>query len=334
MSLFRAELRRLAKRRFPRWMLLVVLAVMAATVVGAFALHTKPGPEAEAQARAKAEETYAEQQRWMELEIAECEQSTNIERNWGVTDCEEIRHRYGTEVEDMVEWFLPPAFEFRDDFPPMITVLTALLTAFGFIVGASFIGAEWRSGGMANLLVWQPRRLQVFLTKLGAVLVGTLGLGVLLGTVWTAAFWWVALQRGVADMSSGAWQSFALMGLRGVTLALVAAALGFAVASIGRHTAMALGAVVALAVAGYGMAVVMVMGGVSSVERWLYNTYLQAWMNKSVVIYDYAGCDWSMGQCLPREIEITWQTSGLLLAAILLVVLGAAMWHLRRRDVA
>ena len=40
------------------------------------------------------------------------------------------------------------------------------------------------------------------------------------------------------------WQSFALDGARGIGLILAVAAIGFGLASLGRHTAMALGAAI------------------------------------------------------------------------------------------
>ena len=54
----------------------------------------------------------------------------------------------------------------------MITTLAALLALVAFVIGASFVGAEWNSGGMMNLLLWRPQRLQVLGTKLAALLVG------------------------------------------------------------------------------------------------------------------------------------------------------------------
>ena len=40
------------------------------------------------------------------------------------------------------------------------------------MIGASFVGAEWNSGGMMNLLLWRPQRLKVLSTKLAALLAG------------------------------------------------------------------------------------------------------------------------------------------------------------------
>src|SRR5690606_7686101 len=130
---------------------------------------------------------------------------------------------------------------FRTAFPEMNFLLAGLLALFAFVVGASFVGAEWRSGGMTNLLLWRPRRLEVFGAKLAALLGVVFGLTVLLSALWTGAFWLVATYRGITDtMTSGVWQSIGLAELRGLAMVLAAGTAGFALASLGRHTAMAM----------------------------------------------------------------------------------------------
>jgi len=40
------------------------------------------------------------------------------------------------------------------------------------------------------------------------------------------------------------------------------------------------------------------------------------------------------GECVPAEMVLTWQDSGLVFAIGTLLVLGAALWAMRRRDIA
>jgi ABC-2 type transport system permease protein len=340
MNLIRAELRRLAKRRITRWMLILVLLLMPTVAVIVAVNHVKPGPAAVAEAEARAAEEFRLQQEWIESDIARCEadqeSGTADEMGWP-EDCQEIRQWQAAE-EDMVEWFMPPAFDFREQFPDMILVLTALLALFGFIVGASYVGAEWRSGGMMNLLLWRPRRLEVLGTKLAAVLGGLTGLTVLLGAAWTGMFWLVAELRGITDtMTSGAWQSLGLGGLRALALVLLAGSVGFALASIGRHTAMAMGSAIAAFVV--GVAGVGIIGGgllqLAFFERWMWTTYITAWMDRSVELTDWnAPCNPGPGgECTQPTIEITWQHAGTGMAVVFVVVLVAAMLQMRQRDV-
>jgi ABC-2 type transport system permease protein len=340
MNLLRAELRRLTKRRITRWMLLLVLLLMPTVAILVGLNHQKPGPGAVAIAEERAAEEYRSQQVWMEQEITSCEemQANGTADEFGYPeDCEEIRSWYASQ-DDMVEWFMPPAFDFREGFPDMMLVLTGLLGMFAFIVGASYVGAEWRTGGMMNLLLWRPRRLVVLGTKLGALAGGLAALTVLLGAAWTGMFWLVATLRGVTDtMTSGAWQSFGLTGLRALALVLVAGGIGFALASIGRHTAMAMGAAIGafvVGVAGFG-----IIGGamlqLPFLERYLWTSYIYAWMEGSLVLYDYsAPCTpGPSGECLAPTFEITWEMAGLGIGVVAAVVLVASMWQMRQRDV-
>lgn len=340
MSLVRAEVRRLCKRRFTRWMLGFVILVLGAVVAGIAVSNQKPGPDARAEAEARAQQEYQNSLPWIEEEIRECERSrTTGERDsfapWP-EDCQDIRE-WHPGPEEMVEWYLPPAFDFRGQFENLLVVFAGVLAMFGFIVGASFVGAEWRSGGMMNLLLWRPRRLQVLGAKLVTLVGGLAGVGVLLGVAWTASLWLTATFRGITDtMTAGAWQSFGLAGLRALVLVLVAGAAGFAIASLGRHTATALGAVLAAFVVGViGVAAVVNTAGTRYPEAWLWTSYVDAWMRRSVTFYDYRSCEGFAGfqECLPAELTVTWQVAGLGIGAALVLLLGAAMWHMRQRDV-
>jgi hypothetical protein len=332
MSLVKAERRRLFKRRFTRYLLLLVLLVLAGVAVGTFVTNQKIGPEQVAAAQREVDRMY--QQNLQTLKEG-CEQAKAAGTNSDLpTDCSQIVPPPGFEPE--TQWYLPATFVFRTDFEQTIYVLAGVLALFAFLVGASYVGAEWQTGGMMNLLLWRPRRLAVLLTKLGTLLAALLGIFVGLAAAWTATFWGIATLRGDTDrMTSGVWQSFALTGLRGLGLVMVAGVIGFGLASIGRHTALALGAVVGAGVVGFvGVRVALSLIEVRFVERWLWPSYLAAWMDKTVTLQDGSSCrDFSLGGCRPREFVITWQQSGLLFAAGTLAVLVVALWTMRRRDI-
>lgn len=340
MSLARAELRRLFKRRFTRWMLVFVVLVLGTIVAGIAATNQAHGPEVRAQAEAQAQEQFQQQMRGMQREIAECEraQAAGEDVAHWPPDCEEIRQWYMTAGPDeMVDIFMPPTFNFRGQYENLLVVFSVVLGLFAFIVGASFVGAEWRSGGMMNLLLWRPRRSQVFAAKLGTLLAALSGVVLLLGTAWTGAFWLVAIFRGVTDtMTFDAWQSFGLTGLRGLVLVLAAGAVGFAIASLGRHTATALGAaIVAFVVGVVGVSAVVFAAGAPFPQAWLWTSYVDAWMRKSVTFRDFSTCEpvGQFGMCEPATMEVTWQTAGTGIGVVVVGLLGAAMWHMRRRDV-
>ncbi|MEV0806976.1 ABC transporter permease subunit [Micromonospora sp. NPDC050200] len=339
MSLYRTELRRLIKRRFTRWMTLAGVLVLLAVLAGVFLTNHKIGPAEQARAERQAEQQYQEQVRRAQQERTACEQAKaagtpNTDRRFP-PECEVI----SPPPRDVIEakWFLPSTFDFRASFEATLIPFAAILALVGFVVGASFVGAEWSTGGMMNLLLWRPKRLTVLLTKLAALLTGLLTLTLTSAVVWTAGFWLVGTLRGTtAKMTAGAWQSFALTGLRGLLLVLAAAAIGFALASLGRHTAMALGGAIALAVVGqFGVGILLSMANVRFVEAWLLPTYALAWMQKKVTLENWQSCNNAsyFGECKPETLDITWQHSSTLLVVGLVLMLGAAFWTMRRRDI-
>jgi ABC-2 type transport system permease protein len=231
---------------------------------------------------------------------------------------------------------MPSTFEFAKTFKEMVTALAAIFALMGFVIGASFIGAEWSSGGMMNLLLWRPQRLKVLSTKLSALVIN---LGLLTAVVlaaWTGIFWLIARAHGTTTgMTAGAWRSLSLTEVRALGLVLVAAAVGFGLASLGRHTATALGvAIGAVILLQFGLVTVLDRANVKFADALLAPYWVQAWMNKSVKIEDWNSCDFSSTQgCQPATLTITWPMAGGVLAVLLVLIVGAAMWTMRSRDV-
>jgi ABC-2 type transport system permease protein len=338
MSLVRAEVRRLFKRRFIRYLFLAGVLVLLAVVVGMFFSNQKVGPEDIRAAEAAAEQEYQQNVTFVEQERKACEDAkaagTNAQPGRFPDDCSQIvpppREAFSA------EWHMPPTFQFRQEFNGMMMAFTAIMAMVAFVAGASFVGAEWSTGGMMNLLLWRPQRLRVLLAKLGAFLGVLFGLSVLTAAAWTAGFWMVATLRGSTEkMTSGAWQSFGLMELRGIGLILAVGAVGFALASLGRHTAVALGGAIGAVVVGqFGVGIALGMAQVAFLERYLLPTYLIAWMDKKVTLENWNVCNASTtGQCQPETLDVTWQQTGILMSAALVVFLGAAMWTMKRRDI-
>jgi ABC-2 type transport system permease protein len=329
-SLYRAETRRLVKRRFARWLLIGGLLVLTAVAIGTAFTNRQVGPEQIAEAKATAEDNYQENLRYAEQERQRCEQDP---AKYG-GDCGQL----WTPTREDFDYtqFMPSTFDFKEKFRDMITTLAAILGLAAFVVGASFVGAEWTSGGMMNLLLWRPQRLRVLGTKLAAFLVTLGGLAVVLSAVWTAIFVLIANLRGsMSGMTAGAWQSTVLTELRALVLILVAGAIGFGLASLGRHTALALGAAVGVIIVfQFGLVTVLSMAQVPYAEAWLLPIWVMAWMNKEITLQNYNGCDFSAtAGCQPPELTLTWPMAGGMMAVALVLVVGAAMWTMRSRDI-
>jgi ABC-2 type transport system permease protein len=333
-SLYKAETRRLVKRRFTKLFAIGALLILAAVAAGVFLSNEKVGPEQIAEAKAKAHAEYVRMVASNEQLKKDCDAAQGTARaSEFPPNCEMATP---SESDINPDWYMPATFKFLDGFPDMVTTMAAVLALAAFVIGASYVGAEWSSGGMMNLLLWRPRRLQVLSTKLSALLVGMTALTVLVAAIWTAVFYGIASVRGVTDgLTSGAWQSIGLMELRALVLVLVAGALGFGLASLGRHTAMALGvAIGVIVVFQFGVGAVLSLAQVKFPELYLAPFWVIAWMSKQYVAEDYNSCNFDVtGGCKPETLTLTWQMSGTALAIVLVLVVGAAMWTMRKRDI-
>jgi hypothetical protein len=330
-SLYRAETRRLSKRRLTRIFVLLALLVLGLVAGGTAYTHEKTTAKTLAAAKAEADRDYQEQIGYAEQAKQECLKDPKAFGG----NCENIEPPTRDQIPD--DQFLTPQFDFRRDFSNMVMAWAALLALAAFVIGASFVGAEWSSGGMSNLLLWRPQRLRVLSTKLSALLTWLAGLSVLSGAAWTGLFWVIATLRGTTEkMTAGAWQSLGLTGLRGLGMVLVAGVIGFGLASIGRHTAAALGvAIGVIVVFQFGLAVVLELARARFYEAYLLPVWISAWMSKSYEVVDSnAPCDYSAtGGCESPVFTITWQMAGLVFAAVSIIIVGIAMWTIRRRDI-
>jgi ABC-2 type transport system permease protein len=335
-SLAKAEVRRLGKRRFVRLLVIGALGILVAVAVGTFLNNQKAGPAQVAEARAAADRDYQQAQRSAAEERTRCLAAPGTADAAGYpADCAQMYQP--TPADYPPDWYMQSTFAFKNDFGVLLTTFAAIFGLLGFIVGASYVGAEWSSGGMMNLLLWRPRRLQVLGTKLGVLLGVAAALSVVTAALWTLTFIGVAKLRGTTEgMTSGAWQSVALTEVRAIVLILVATAVGFGLASVGRHTAVALGvAAGALVIFQFGLYVVLNTARVAYAEIVLLPLWVVVWMVKELVLENPNSCQFSaVNGCQAAKITLTWPMAGGLLAAIVVLVIGAAMWTMRRRDIA
>ena len=113
----------------------------------------------------------------------------------------------------------------------------------GWLLGASFIGADWRVGTITTLLTWEPRRTRVIVAKVLACAAFVFALAIALQAVLGGVLGLDAAFRGTTEGVDATWvRETSGVAIRAATLASVASVIGFAVASIGRNTAAALGA--------------------------------------------------------------------------------------------
>lgn len=112
------------------------------------------------------------------------------------------------------------------------------------VLGGSFIGAEYRSGTVENLLLWEPRRIRVMLTKYAAGAVSAVGVMIVMMTLLTVLLLALAQFRGsLQGLELSFWVDWAATLGR---IGLVAGCyfiLAMAIATIAKNTTAAVAAV-------------------------------------------------------------------------------------------
>jgi ABC-2 type transport system permease protein len=130
--------------------------------------------------------------------------------------------------------------------------VSAFAAIIAWLIGASFIGAEWRSGSFATLLTWEPRRSRVMMAKAFAAIAVSFIIVMVLQAMLVGALYPSAVYHGTTAVTGSAdfihfptaaafWRSLSYLGLRSGALAAGAALMGFAIGAIGRNTAASLG---------------------------------------------------------------------------------------------
>ncbi len=119
--------------------------------------------------------------------------------------------------------------------------VAAAAAGLAFLLGATYVGAEWSSRSMVALLFWEPRRRKVMATKLTVLVALTALLGAVAEAVWLAAAQLLATTRGTGANPHGLWGELIGSAGRGVLLVVLVGLLGFGVANLLRNTAAAFG---------------------------------------------------------------------------------------------
>lgn len=126
--------------------------------------------------------------------------------------------------------------------PNVLKGTTVPWVIIAWLLGASLIGAEWRSGTITTHLTWEPHRVRLMLAKAFAAITVVIAVTIALQALLALTLLPSALLRGTTQGADATTLRtvVAVIG-RGTLLAAVFGAIGFSIASIGRNTAAALG---------------------------------------------------------------------------------------------
>lgn len=326
MNLVRAELYRLVARRFTQVMLVLMLGAFGITFATTVASTHTPTQSEVIRAREVAEQ----QRQYLRSALAECEaRRADALRAGNIRFAEDCRYLDPNRVR--LEQYLNGVFVFADSAGDLVYFLTAFLALFGLLVGASYVGAELTSGGMTNLLLWRPRRAAVLGAKLGTLL-GAVGLASIVSIVgYVGSFRALAEAAGLpGNLDAGFWSQLGLLCLRAWALGLVFTALGFGIATLGRHTAAALGVMAGYAVLWeIGARIVLNVIRFPHGESVMLSNYVAAWMTGRTDISEVCG---GPDGCMTYTLTL-WHAAAVF-AALSLLVVGGAFASFRRRDLA
>ncbi|MCX4386249.1 ABC transporter permease subunit [Micromonospora peucetia] len=332
MNLVRAELERLGARRFVQLMLVLLVLAFGVTAATTLAGSHRPTAQELFDAQRQAAAARLDLERTHQLCLDR--QRGVVQADYVPDDCSEVDPAL-MERAPVTSDFLSGVFVFAEEAESLLYFLIAFLALFGFLVGASYIGADLNSGGVVNLLLWRPRRMTVLGTKLGTLLGGTALVSVLASAAYLGTFWLIAQVAGRPGGLDGEfWGSLGAIWGRGLLLVLLLTTVGFAVATLGRHTSAALGALAGyLVVWELGARLVMEILDVVKPERLVLSSYAGALLNGRVGFWDYRSCTFSGGDSCGGEVwALTWQPSLLLLLGLTGALTAVAFVAFRRRD--
>lgn len=321
MNLVSAEFRRLFARRLTRIAVALVLVILAA-VLAFTAYGSRPATTSE---RAAAVHSVSEQAAPAAANRKACVAAKAAggtrAQAYRTIDCDQL-------TAPTVAEYLRPPYVFASRAADLVGIVTALLGISLLVIGASFIGAEWNHGTVAALLTWEPRRLRVFVGKLLGLLAGgavicVLVYGVAIGASYLIATWF----GSPLGLTPGAGRELALSAVRGSSIALIAGAAGFAVASVARMSAAAMGLALAYVL---GVEVGLRLAD-DRTERWLLSTNITAWVDNGTTVSTLR-CG-GPGACMEVFSPVSMWQGGIYLAAIALVMLVIAAVVFLRRDV-
>jgi hypothetical protein len=224
-SLVKAEIHRITARRFIRLLLLLAVVGFLAGTAIAFTQYGKASAEDLEAARARLAADY-------QMCLSDPNIPAGEEANWCTPPSD-----------DDLQWYLDKSpFLLSSDLPAGIVPIGIMSAALAFLVGATYVGAEWSSRSMVALLFWEPRRMRVIGAKAAVAAGAAFVIGLAGQVLWHLGAQFLARTRGDAGgLPADFWgDAFAASG-RAVLLVVLVGLLGFGLTNLMRNTGAALG---------------------------------------------------------------------------------------------
>ncbi|MET1005825.1 MAG: ABC transporter permease subunit [Propionibacteriaceae bacterium] len=213
-----------------------------------------------------------------------------------------------------------------------VTVTVFLSTLAILFVAASFIGAEYSSGALANWLSFIPERGKVFASKLLAIVIAAAVVSFLASalTIGVAAI----ISSSVGADVAGAGKLFEMAG-RGVVIGVIGAVIGFVLAMLTRHTIAAAGTVLGYLLVSFVLSILsQAIMSLQAIKPWLAENNILAFLNHGYKYVTYVNRLTDDGMDM-QEVEhtITFAHSTVYWSVIVAVAIAVTFSVFRRRDV-
>lgn len=329
MRLLKVEVRRLLSRRVVWLALVAVLVVVGAALFGVHQQATWVN-----ESRANAQEMYEEALEYWEGPAVEDVDRCKADEAQAKRESGDGRIDFGCE-EMMQE---PQLSDFMGEMPSLAQqykdMLGYLVHPFLFLalaVGSTHVAAEFSHRTLGSWLTFVPRRVPVFLSKVGAAGVAALpmaavGVGLLLLLV-PVVYRLNGMDGGLTGQQ---WPEIGWMSLRIVALAMLAGALGAAAAFLLRHSAAVIGIVVGYLVFVEGI----IRGLFQQVTPWLLGPNIDAFVQHGTEWVTWPDtCDDITVMCRETVHTLSFTHGTLVLLALLVVVMTLALLRFYRADV-
>lgn len=310
-SLMRAELLRLVSRR----LLIVLLVCVTALAAFGSAVSADGARPLTAQDRRDAQQSFvSDRQYWQEECATGASASQEVCQGWEApTNFEDYLRTpigFGLYTEGVVGFGLP-------------IVLLAVA-----VMAASLVGAEFSSGNVGTQLLFTPRRVPLFISKVVAAAVGGLLVAVAhLGTsLGFSAIMFLSL-RGADDMTAGIELPMALG--RALVLAVLIAVMAGALAMAVGSTLITAG-IFAVTLLGSVMAGDAISGS-SLLQVLLPGNILFAMLDGRHEIFDYQAQVYEAEPLLAHVINYDWALGYSVAGTAMILVVSA--WWFHRRDI-
>ena len=199
------------------------------------------------------------------------------------------------------------------------------------IIASSLFAAEFTTGALSNWLTFEPRRLRVYFSKVGAATLNTIPLAAIAVVAFVASLWTAySLAGAVTGVDGKYWVQLGWLGVRIIVLAAGVAAISSALAALSRHT------VAAVAIVGaYLVAIDLPMYGLFPQRSpWLLSQNVLAFLENGST-YSYEACKVVSAKRVCEDIEgtISLVHASVFLAVVALVIILIGALVFRRRDV-